>query len=87
MFVQVILDRAHNINKGKLNIEHLFLHCNWTAQIHRIFINLRGISWVMPARAKEVLYSWNREGSWSSQEENGGLSQHGCMEKAKSMTI
>lgn len=28
-------------------INHLFLHCNWTTQLWRIFISLRGIRWTM----------------------------------------
>ncbi|XP_070006138.1 uncharacterized protein [Nicotiana sylvestris] len=50
-------------------INHLFLHYRVTLQLRRIFINLRGILWVMPRRIPEVLTCGNREGNLSSNKE------------------
>lgn len=50
-------------------INHLFLHCKWADQLWSMFINQRGISWVMPQVLTDALISWNREGSITIQKE------------------
>lgn len=50
-------------------VNHHFLHCRVTDQVWKIFINLRGIRWVMPGRIREVLASWKRDSEQSSQKE------------------
>ena len=44
-------------------VNHLFLHCKITDQLWKIFISLRGISWSMPYRIKDVIYSWEEAGA------------------------
>ena len=36
-------------------INHIFLHCKWTDQLWRMFISLKGISWVKPVSIADVL--------------------------------
>lgn len=43
-------------------ISHLFLQCSTTTQLCRIFVSLRGISWVMPNKITHLLYSWEEAG-------------------------
>jgi len=49
-------------------INHLFLHCKWTEQLWRMFICLKGITWVKPGSIKGVLSSWIRDGNASKEE-------------------
>ncbi|WMV58799.1 hypothetical protein MTR67_052184 [Solanum verrucosum] len=44
-------------------VNHLFLHCKYTRQLWRIFLSLEGISWTMPRRVTEALYSWEEAGA------------------------
>ena len=39
-------------------INHLLLHCKYIQQLWRIFLSLKSISWTMPRRVTEALYSW-----------------------------
>ena len=50
-------------------INHLFLHCKLTGQLWRIFLNLKGIMWVMPRDTLEVLENWNKYSFQSEQKE------------------
>ena len=43
-------------------VSHLFLQCRTTTQLWRIFVSLRGISWVMPNKITHLLYSWEEAG-------------------------
>ncbi|WMV30140.1 hypothetical protein MTR67_023525 [Solanum verrucosum] len=45
-------------------VNHLFLHCKYTQQLWRIFMSLKGISWTMPRRVTETLYSWEEAGDF-----------------------
>ncbi|KAM3251621.1 hypothetical protein P3L10_005691 [Capsicum annuum] len=50
-------------------IIHLFLHCKLTVQLWRIFLNLKGIMWVMPRDTVEVLECWNKYSTHSEHKE------------------
>lgn len=50
-------------------IDHLFPHCPWSSQLWKIFINLRGISWVIPRRVVDLLDIWSIEENLSTQKE------------------
>ncbi|WMV20535.1 hypothetical protein MTR67_013920, partial [Solanum verrucosum] len=50
-------------------INHFFLHCKLTGQLWRIFLNLKGIMWVMPRDTLEVLECWNKYSTQSEQKE------------------
>jgi len=39
-------------------VNHLFLHCPFTAHLWRIILNLKGIAWTMPGKITEALSSW-----------------------------
>jgi len=39
-------------------VRHLFLHCKFTDQLWRLFLNLKGFSWFMPGKVIEALQSW-----------------------------
>ncbi|KAG5584637.1 hypothetical protein H5410_045071 [Solanum commersonii] len=41
--------------------QHLFLHCKLTEQLWRIFINLRGITWIMPGKISDLTLVDNLE--------------------------
>ncbi|WMV25041.1 hypothetical protein MTR67_018426 [Solanum verrucosum] len=43
-------------------VNHLFLHCKYTQQLWRVFLNLKGISWTMPRKVSEALKSWEAAG-------------------------
>ncbi|WMV14055.1 hypothetical protein MTR67_007440, partial [Solanum verrucosum] len=39
-------------------VRYLFLHCKFTDQLWRLFLNLNGFSWSMPGKVIEALQSW-----------------------------
>jgi len=39
-------------------VNHLFLHCPFTAHLWRIILNRKGIAWTMPGKITEALSSW-----------------------------
>ncbi|WMV09517.1 hypothetical protein MTR67_002902 [Solanum verrucosum] len=43
-------------------VNHLFLHCRVTSQLWRLFLNLKGVSWVMPSKITETIQSWEEAG-------------------------
>ncbi|WMV33010.1 hypothetical protein MTR67_026395 [Solanum verrucosum] len=62
--------RGHQLTAGCFlcgeqaeTINHLFLHGKWTDQLWRMFISLKGISWVKPGSIADVLRCWNMDGN------------------------
>ncbi|WMV32996.1 hypothetical protein MTR67_026381 [Solanum verrucosum] len=43
-------------------VNHLFIQCKVTGQLWSLFLRLKNISWVMPGRIAEALYSWEEAG-------------------------
>ncbi|KAG5581832.1 hypothetical protein H5410_052459 [Solanum commersonii] len=43
-------------------VRHIFLHCKVTDQLWQIFLNLKGISWIMPSKIDDTLFSWKETG-------------------------
>ncbi|CAN4077394.1 unnamed protein product [Withania somnifera] len=43
-------------------VNSLFLHCKYTQELWRIFLNLKGISWTMPGKVSEALRGWEEAG-------------------------
>ncbi|WMV25761.1 hypothetical protein MTR67_019146 [Solanum verrucosum] len=56
-------------------VNHLFLHCPFTAHLWRIIINLKGIAWTMPGKITEALSSWEGICSHAKIGVDGELSQ------------
>ena len=55
--------------KDTETVKHPFLHCNFTDQLLQIFLNLRGISWSMPSKIDETLFSWKEAGVGATNKE------------------
>ena len=53
-----LCNRCSLCGKDTETVKHLFLHSNFTAQLWQIFLNVRGISWSMPSKIDETLFSW-----------------------------
>lgn len=49
--------------------ENTMLHCKVTEKLWMYFINLRGITWIMPRNTAEILACWNRGGNQSGHKE------------------
>lgn len=47
----------------RLTVSQFFSHCKITVQLWRIFVNLRGVAWVMPCKVTHLLYSWEEAGT------------------------
>lgn len=43
-------------------VKHQYLHCKVTGQVWRIFLALRGITWIMPGNIAATLVSWEEAG-------------------------
>ena len=65
-----LCSRCFLYGKEAETISHLFLHCSWTDQLWKIFINLRGISWTMPGRVSDILKCWNSDTNPSNKKKN-----------------
>ncbi|WMV19976.1 hypothetical protein MTR67_013361 [Solanum verrucosum] len=50
-------------------VRYLILHCNFTGQLWQIFLNLRVISWSMPSKIDETLFSWEMAGVGATNRE------------------
>lgn len=42
-------------------MEHLFLHCKISRESWELFLNHRGINWVMPQKVKDLLEGWQEQ--------------------------
>ncbi|KAG5575094.1 hypothetical protein H5410_055228 [Solanum commersonii] len=65
-------DKESLFNTGSTSEEgetnnHLFLHCNYTAQIWNLFLSISNLNWTMPERTSNVSRSWVRRGGTKSQ--------------------
>jgi len=70
-------EQAETINHLFLHCKWtLFLHCKWTDQLWRMFISLKGISWVKPGSIADVLRCWPMDGSVSKKEERWKIVRH-----------
>lgn len=47
-------------NKGTIN--HLLIHCEYTADLWHLALNTFGVSWVMPSNILELLHCWIFQG-------------------------
>ncbi|XP_047270263.1 uncharacterized protein LOC124899409 [Capsicum annuum] len=50
-------------------VAHLFLHCRITSYLWKIFINMKGLHWVMPKRIVQTLKIWSSYASISGHKE------------------
>ncbi|WMV12495.1 hypothetical protein MTR67_005880, partial [Solanum verrucosum] len=64
-----LCNRCSLCGKANETVRHLFLHCNFTEQLWQIFLNLRGISWCMPSKIDETLFSWEMVGVGATNRE------------------
>jgi hypothetical protein len=44
--------------KDKETIDHLLIHCEYTADICHLVLNSFGVSWVMPSNILQLLHCW-----------------------------
>ncbi|WMV53931.1 hypothetical protein MTR67_047316 [Solanum verrucosum] len=58
-----LCNRCSLCGKATETARHLFLHCNFTEQLWQIFLNHRGISWSMPSKIDETLFSREMAGT------------------------
>ncbi|WMV37643.1 hypothetical protein MTR67_031028 [Solanum verrucosum] len=64
-----LCNRCSLCGKANETVRHVFLHCNFTDQLWQIFLNLRGISWSMPSKINETLFSWEMAGVGATNKE------------------
>ena len=57
-----LCNRCSLCGKDTETVKHLFVHCNFTDHLWQIFLNFRGISWKMPSKIDETLFSWEEAG-------------------------
>ncbi|XP_059301783.1 uncharacterized protein LOC132053687 [Lycium ferocissimum] len=58
----ILCSRCFLCGETAETVNHLFLHCKFTQQLWRIFLNLKGIAWTMPSKVSEALKSWEEAG-------------------------
>ncbi|KAG5607826.1 hypothetical protein H5410_029318 [Solanum commersonii] len=52
--LEVDIETKNSLQKQAETINHLFLHCKWTDQLWRMFISLKGISWVIEKKDERL---------------------------------
>ena len=61
----IVLDYCWLCKRSGESISHLLLHCSFATEIWNFFVNIFGISWVMPCGIVEFLSCWGEFGIWS----------------------
>lgn len=56
----ILCSRFHLCGKEAESVNHLFLNRNVTAQLWQIYLNIKGLKWVMPRTLIQLLQCWNR---------------------------
>ncbi|WMV26903.1 hypothetical protein MTR67_020288 [Solanum verrucosum] len=65
-----LCSRCFFCGKTAETVNHLFIQCKVTDQLWNLFLRRKSISWSMPGRISEALFSWEEAGTQAKNRSN-----------------